>query len=72
MAAARWFGRSHTQRSYLRPLGKNGPVLLLEEVEQLVLLVQGHHFADGLVVLFFLLQHLEAGEGEGGLGGKRL
>lgn len=41
--------------SYLRPLGECWPVLLIEEVEQLVLLVQSHHLTDSLVVLFFLL-----------------
>lgn len=44
--------------SYRRPLGERGSVLLVEEVEQLVLLVQGHHLTHGLIVLLFLLQSL--------------
>lgn len=39
---------------YLRPLGKCWSILLMEEVEQLVLLVQGHHLTDRLIVFFLL------------------
>lgn len=45
--------------SYRGPFSQCWSVLLMEEVEQLVLLVQGHHFTDGLVVLLFLLQCLQ-------------
>ena len=52
-----WKGSSEAP-PYLRPLGEHRPVLLLEEVQQLVLLVLGHHFADSLVILLLLLQGL--------------
>lgn len=41
--------------SYRGPLGERWSVLFMEEVEQLVFLVQGHHLTDGLIVLFLLL-----------------
>lgn len=58
--------------SYLRPLGECWPVLLIEEVEQLVLLVQGHHLTDSLIVLFLLLQCLDKQGGNVLLGDSKI
>lgn len=51
-------GRGQSTPPYLRPLGEQWSVLLLEQVEQLVLLVLRHHLAHCLVILLLLLQRL--------------
>lgn len=51
-------GRGEWTLPHLRPLGEQWSVLLLEQVEQLVLLVLGHHLAHCLIVLLLLLQRL--------------
>lgn len=50
--------------TYLWPAAKAGPVFVLEEVWEAALLLTGHHLVEGLVLLPFAFQDLQAHTGQ--------